>query len=103
VFEEAIRLLTRDNGSIAYRIMNEVKSNAKFDQSLFLKFLFNYLHSIRSKMWKADDADSECQYAVSQMVSTTIRCVGSVHGKGDFWNKVLKEEITKGLLNVHNF
>ena len=69
---------------------------------MFLKFLFNYLLSLRSKMWCASDAESEGQYAVSQTVSATLRVIGSVHGKGDFWSKVLKEETTKALLNIGN-
>ena len=69
---------------------------------MFLKFLFNYLLSLRSKMWCASDAESEGQYAVSQTVSATLRVIGSVHGKGDFWSRVLKEETTKALLNIGN-
>ena len=102
VFEEAVRVLTRDKGSLAHRILHKLQPEAKFESSMFLKFLFNYLLSLRSKMWCASDAESEGQYAVSQTVSATLRTIASVHGKGDFWSKVLKEETTKALLNIGN-
>lgn len=47
VFEEAVRVLTRHDTSLANKIINEVDSQIKFEESLFLKFLFNYLVSIR--------------------------------------------------------
>jgi hypothetical protein len=65
VFEEAVRIFTRDKNSLAHRILHQMQPEAKFEQSMFLKFLFNYLLSLRSKMWCASDAESEGQYAVS--------------------------------------
>lgn len=59
VFEEAVRILTRDENSLAYRILHKIQPSAKFESSMFLRFLFNYLVSLRSKMWSATDAESE--------------------------------------------
>lgn len=59
VFEEAVRILTRDKNSLAHRILHKIQPSAKFESSMFLRFLFNYLVSLRSKMWSATDAESE--------------------------------------------
>lgn len=99
VFEEAVRILTRDENSLAHRILHKIQPSAKFESSMFLKFLFNYLLSLRSKMWKAD-AESEGQYAVSRTVSATLRVLGSVQGVGACWSRALKEEIAKALKNI---
>ena len=51
VFEETIKIITRDPKSQAYEILNKVVPSVKFEDSLFLKFLYNYLLSVRHKMW----------------------------------------------------
>jgi hypothetical protein len=67
---------------------------------MFLKFLYNYMLSLRSKMWRAADAESEGQYAVSRTVAATLRVLGSVQGVGACWSRALKEEIAKALKSI---
>ena len=100
VFEEAVRVLTRDEKSLAHRILHKVQPKAKFANSMFIRFLFNYLLSLRSKMWSGADAESDGQYAVSQAVSATLRVIGSVRAAD--WSKQVKEEITNALLTVES-
>lgn len=59
VFEEAVNLLTRDPNSMANRILNRVQPKVRFEKSMFLRFLYNYLLSMRSKMWNTKDAESD--------------------------------------------
>ena len=51
VFEETITIITRDPKSQAYEILNKVVPSVQFEDSKFLKFLYNYLLSVRHKMW----------------------------------------------------
>lgn len=51
VFEETIKIITKDTKSQAYEILNKVIPSVQFEESQFLKFLYNYLLSIRHKMW----------------------------------------------------
>lgn len=51
VFEETINIISKDPKSQAYEILNKVVPQVKLDESRFLKFLYNYLLSIRHKMW----------------------------------------------------
>ena len=57
VFEETITLITRDPKSIAYEILNNVLPGVQFEDSLFLKFLYNYLLSVRHKMWTKSEIE----------------------------------------------
>lgn len=102
VFEEAVSVLTRDKSSLAHRILHKIQPKAKFASSMFLRFLFNYLLSLRSKMWSTSDAESDGQYAVSQTVSATLRVISSVQGHGGLWSKALKEETTNALLSLES-
>jgi hypothetical protein len=51
VFKETIKRITKDPKSQAYDILNKVVPSVTFDESQFLRFLYNYLLSIRHKMW----------------------------------------------------
>jgi hypothetical protein len=57
-------------------IFNSIKpSIADFDGSPFLKFLYQYLYSIRSKMWSKMHLESEGAYAVSAELIRTVRFI----------------------------
>lgn len=60
VFEETIKIITKDTKSQAYEILNKVIPSVQFEESQFLKFLYNYLLSIRHKMWTKSGI--ECKY-----------------------------------------
>ena len=47
VFEEATQLVTRNQKSFAYKILNNVQPKVKFEKSKFTRFLYNYLLSMR--------------------------------------------------------
>jgi len=51
VFEETIILISKDPESHAYEILNKVNPQVQFKQSKFLQFLFNYVLSVRQKMF----------------------------------------------------
>lgn len=80
VFEEAVSIISRDEKAVGHSILHKVKSTTQFEGSLFAKFLFNYLLSLRSKMWSLSEAESEGQYAVSQLVAETLRIISSING-----------------------
>lgn len=80
VFEESVQLLTKDPNSLISRILNQVKPKVKFEKSNFLRFLYNYLFSMRSKMWSTNDAESHGQYAVTLTVSELLRTINSMEG-----------------------
>ena len=61
VFEETIKIITKDTKSQAYEILNKVVPSVQFEESQFLKFLYNYLLSIRHKMWSKSGI--ECKYS----------------------------------------
>jgi hypothetical protein len=82
VFEEAVSVMARNKNSYAYKIVYETKVETKFEKSLFIKFMFNYLYCLRSKMWSSSDVESEGLYAVSQTLSATIREISSVCSLG---------------------
>ena len=102
VFEEAIRVLTRDPNSLAHHILHGLKPQAKFDGSMFIKFLFNYLLSLRTKMWSPTDAGSEGLYAVSRAVAAMLRAISSAHGQAQnqTWGQLLMKETRAALLGI---
>ncbi len=75
VFEATIKLITKDTKSQAYEILNKVIPSVQFEDSQFLKFLYNYLLSIRHKMWSKSGIESEGQYAFSCELLRTLRLV----------------------------
>lgn len=108
MFEESIRILTRDEESLAHKILNKVETSVKFEESLFIKFLFNYLVSIRSKMYDSNQLDSESIYTCTQNLTMLIREIKSPQKSGDeaqdkanknseFWTKIINDEIKKAL------
>jgi hypothetical protein len=101
VFEEAVRVLTRDPNSLAHHILHGLKPNAKFEGSMFIKFLFNYLLSLRAKMWSPTDAGSEGLYAVSRALSSMLRAISHNHSRAqDQWAQLLTKETTAALLTI---
>ena len=62
VFEETITIITRDPKSQAYEILNKVIPSVQFEESKFLKFLYNYLLSVRHKMWTKSGI--ECKFLI---------------------------------------
>jgi hypothetical protein len=59
IFEAAVQILTKDPNSLISRILNKVQPKVKFEKSNFLRFLYNYLFTMRSKMWSSNDAESD--------------------------------------------
>jgi hypothetical protein len=53
--------------------LNKVVPQVKLEESKFLKFLYNYLLSIRHKMWTKSGIESEGQYGVTQEISEIFR------------------------------
>lgn len=102
VFEEAIRVLTRDPNSLAHHILHGLKPQAKFDGSMFIKFLFNYLLSLRTKMWSPTEAGSEGLYAVSRAVAAMLRAISSAQGQAQnqTWGQLLMKETRAALLGI---
>jgi len=78
VFEEAVNLMKRDPKSMVYRILNGVKPQIAFNDSLFLKLLYNYVLVMRAKMWTNNDAGSEGQYAVTLSVTDLLMSMNSM-------------------------
>ena len=60
VFEETIVQLTKDEKGQAYEILHKVVPSVKFEDSKFLQFLYNYLLSIRMKMWSKTGIECKC-------------------------------------------
>lgn len=98
VFEEAVQLLTRDPNSLAYRILHKVQPKVKYEKSVFLRFLYNYLISMRSKMWNTKDAESDGQYAVTLAVSDLLRTMSGMSDSE--WSKQIKMEITDAIMQI---
>lgn len=51
VFEETIKIITREEGSLPEQIMNHTNPKIELSESKFLQFMFNYVIRIRHKMW----------------------------------------------------
>jgi hypothetical protein len=51
------------------------RTQAKFKDCLFLKFLFYYLITIKRKMWTVKEADSEGANAVASNLASTLRMI----------------------------
>ena len=62
VFEETITIISKDPKSQAYQILNKVSPSVNLDDQKFLKFLYNYLLSIRHKMWTKSSI--ECKHSM---------------------------------------
>lgn len=65
VFEETIKIISQDPKSQAFEILHKVIPSVKFEESLFLKFLYNYLLSVRHKMWTKSGI--ECKYPINNV------------------------------------
>jgi hypothetical protein len=79
VFEETISVISKDTQSQAYQILHSVNPQADFKSSKFLKFLYCYLLSIRSKMWHKSGVESEGQYAVTQELMQMFRTLANTN------------------------
>ena len=55
----------------------------KFEKCKFIGFLYNYLYSIKSKMWKSGEAGSDGLLAVSYTLEVLLRHMGSTSCLGD--------------------
>jgi hypothetical protein len=100
VFEEATYLLTRDSNSLGHRILNKVQPKVRFEKSNFLRFIYNYLISMRSKMWNTADMDSDGVLAVTLTITDFMRETCGMSQTG--WCEYIREEITDALLNIEN-
>lgn len=92
-------MLTRKEGSQAHRMINAVHPYIKFENSQFVRFFYNYLLTIRQKIWCSGDADSENMYSVSQVISSLIRYMTNQH-QIEKWVTIIKEETVKALKNI---
>lgn len=55
----------KDTESYGYEIMTKVNPILKFKKSKFLTFIYNYLITIRTKIWAKSAMESQGQYAIS--------------------------------------
>ncbi|CDW73494.1 UNKNOWN [Stylonychia lemnae] len=102
VFEETIKIITQDPKSQAYEILNKVIPSVKFEDSLFLKFLYNYLLSIRHKMWTKSGIESEGQYAVTQEISGIFRSLICLDQQTPRLKSYTQAKVTFVLNNLDN-
>ena len=51
IFEESIDLATKDPSSQASQVYQKVSPQIRFEGAKFVQFMYNYLVSIRHKMW----------------------------------------------------
>lgn len=101
LFETAVQQLARgtsDASRLVNNILNESSSRVKFTNSVFLRFLFNYLYRVRSFLWSRKDSESEGQYAVSQILSGILRVMSTIESTS--WSKDIRGEVTDCLLNM---
>jgi hypothetical protein len=75
IFEETIKIVTREKGSLLETIMNHTTPKVAVEGSLFLQFLFNYVISIRHKLWTVSEIESQGAYAVTQEVISLFRSI----------------------------
>lgn len=69
---------------------------AEFKDSPFLKFLYQYLYSIRSKMWSKMHLESEGAYAVSAELIRTIRFIYEEnHDSAESQNYIWRQELDR--------
>jgi hypothetical protein len=94
-----VNVQTRKEGSQAHRMINAVRPFLKFEQSQFIRFFYNYLLTIRQKIWCNTDADSENMYSVSQVISSLIRYLTNQNQIKE-WQKIIREETVKALKNL---
>lgn len=85
---------------LIYNQLSEYSKITKGLQSPFLRFLYAYLHSIRSKMWSKMTLESEGAYAVSCEILRTLRLIheesGSLNQK---WRVELEDLMRSVFMN----
>lgn len=62
LFETAVQQVSRgssDASILVNSILNMTAPRVKFTNSVFLRFLFNYLYRVRSFLWSRKDCESE--------------------------------------------
>ncbi|CDW82480.1 hect e3 ubiquitin [Stylonychia lemnae] len=74
VFEDTIKIITRDPTSRAHQILNLGNLNSDVS-SLFIRFLLNYLLKVRHSLWTSSDLESVGSYAVSQELISLLRTI----------------------------
>lgn len=87
VFDQAAEIMVGDASKMKVKDMNEAQviffavhpQIAVFSESSFLKFIFQYLYNMRSKMWHKTCLESEGAYAVSCELIRTIRFIYEVN------------------------
>ena len=85
IFDDAVEIITTQSKNQSSSNQNQGMTEAqiiyhkieskigKFDKSPFIKFLYQYLTSIRSKMWSKSCLESEGSFAISCEIIRTIR------------------------------
>jgi UDP-glucose 6-dehydrogenase len=58
IFEEGVQKFMEDKESYGYELMTKVNPSIKFQKSPFLTFIYNYLISIRTKIWAKSAMES---------------------------------------------
>ena len=75
LFDESIKRLSKDKDSVHSRIINLITPINKFEKTPFLKFLFNYVISIRSSMWTDSSFDSNGSFILSNKMLSIFRTI----------------------------
>lgn len=77
---------------LIYSQLSEYSEISKCLESPFLRFLYAYLHSIRSKMWSKMTLESEGAYAVSCEILRTLRLIHEESGgRNQKWRDELED------------
>ena len=74
LFEESIQRLLSAEGSVHKRLIDNTKTEIKFE-SKFIQFLFSYSLSIRKSMWSESRFESHGAYNVSIALNRILRLV----------------------------
>lgn len=75
LFDESIKMLANVEGSLHHKIMNNINTQNKFESTPFVRFLFNYIVSIRSAMWNDSHFEGSGSYTLSNMMLGLLRTV----------------------------
>jgi len=59
IFEEGVKKFMEDKESYGYELMTKVNPSIKFEKSLFLTFIYNYIVTIRTKIWAKSAMESQ--------------------------------------------
>lgn len=90
LFDESVKRLSQIDGSLHQKIVNNIKTQNKFESTPFLKFLFNYIVSIRSAMWNDSHFEGSGSFILSNMMLGLLRTILS----SDAYPKYQKELVS---------